>query len=76
MCCFNKFIDHGGRRGNTMQALDQWQHPVASSEALDVLYREMRPTLYRCITMALEIAIDSPAFFVAIDLFSPTTIAK
>ncbi len=59
-----------------MQALDQWRHPVASSEALDVLYREMRPASYRCIAMAIEIAIDSPAFFVAVDSFSPTTIAK
>ncbi len=59
-----------------MQALDQWQHPVASSEALDVLYRAMRPVSYRCIAMAIEIAIDSPAFFVAVDSFSLTTIAK
>jgi hypothetical protein len=49
---------------------------VASSEALDVLYRAMRPESYRCIVMAIEIAIDSPAFFVAVDSFSPTTIAK
>jgi hypothetical protein len=49
---------------------------VASSEALDVLYREMRPALYRCIAMAIEIAIDLPAFFVAVDPFCPTTIAK
>jgi hypothetical protein len=49
---------------------------VASSEALDVLHRVMRPALYRCIAMAIEIAIDLPAFFVAVDLLSPTTIAK
>ena len=26
-----------------MQALNQWQHPVASSEALDVLHRRIQP---------------------------------
>jgi hypothetical protein len=43
-----------------MQALNQWQHPVASSEAPDMLYWSMRPASYRCIAMAIEIAIDSP----------------
>jgi hypothetical protein len=59
-----------------MRALDRWRHPVALSEALDVIYRAMRTASYRCIAMAIEIAIDSPAFFVAVDSFSPTTIAK
>jgi hypothetical protein len=59
-----------------MRALNQWRHPVASSEALDVLYLAMRPASYHCIAMAIEIVIDSPAFFVAVDSFSPTTIAK
>jgi hypothetical protein len=59
-----------------MQALDQWWHPVASSEALDVLHWAMGPALYRCIAIAIEIAIDLPAFFIAVDLLSPTTIAK
>jgi hypothetical protein len=49
---------------------------VALSEALDVLYREMRPASNLCIAMAIEIAIDSPAFCVAVDSFSPTTKAK
>jgi hypothetical protein len=49
---------------------------VASNEALDMLYRTMRPASYRCIAMAIEIAIDLPAFFVAVDSLSPTTIAK
>jgi hypothetical protein len=74
-CCFNNFVDHGGCRGNTAQALAQWRHPVALSEALDVLYQAMRPVLYRRIRMAIEIASDSPAFFVVVDLFLPITIA-
>ena len=48
---------------------------MASSEVLDELYRAMRPVSYRCIAMAIEIAIDLPAFFVALDSYSPTTIA-
>jgi hypothetical protein len=71
-----EFFDQGGRRGDTAQALAQWRHPVASNEALDMLYRAMRPASYRCIAMAIEIAIDLPAFFVAVDSLSPTTIAK
>ena len=50
--------------GDTAQALAQWRHPVASSEALDVLHRVMRPASYRCITMAIEIVIYLPEFFV------------
>jgi hypothetical protein len=76
LCYFNEFVDHGGRRGDTAQALARWLHPVASSEAQDVIHRAMRPALYHCIAMAIKIASDSPAFFVAIDLLSPTTIAK
>jgi hypothetical protein len=48
------FFDHGGRRGDTAQALDRWRHPVASSEALDVLHQAMCPASYRCIAMAIE----------------------
>jgi hypothetical protein len=49
---------------------------VDSSEPLDVLYRAMHPALYRCIAMAIEIAINLPAFCVAVDSLLPTTIAK
>jgi hypothetical protein len=73
---FHEFVDHGGRRGDTAHALAQWLHPVASDEAPDVIHRAMRPASYHCIAMAIEIAIDSPAFFDAVDLLSPITIAK
>ena len=76
LCCFNEFVDHGGRLGDMIRALDRWRHQVASSEALDVLYRAMRPASYCCIAMAIEIAIVSPAFFVVADLLLPITIAK
>jgi hypothetical protein len=56
------------------QAHARWLHPVASSEAPDVIHRAMRSDSYHCIAMAIEISIDSPAFFVAVNLLSPTTI--
>jgi hypothetical protein len=76
LCVLFEFFNHGGHQGDTAQALARWRHPVASSEALDMLYRAMRPASYRCIAMAIEIAIDLPAFFVAVDSLSPTSIAK
>ncbi len=59
-----------------MQALDQWWHPVVSSEALDVLHWVMCPASYRRICMAIKIASDLPAIFVVVDLLLPTLIAK
>jgi hypothetical protein len=76
LCCFNKFVDRGGRQGNTAQALAWWRHPVASSEALDVLYWEMRPASYHCITMAIEIASNLPSFLLSPIKLLPTTVAK
>jgi hypothetical protein len=46
---------------------------VASSEALDVLYWVMRPTLYRFIVMAIEIARDSSSFLSSPISLSPIT---
>ena len=63
-----EFVDHGSRRVDVMRALTRWRHPVASSEAQDVLHRAMCPASHRCIRMAIEIASDSPAFFVVVDL--------
>jgi hypothetical protein len=49
------------------QALAQWQHPVASSEAQDVLHWVMRPASHLRIHMAIKITSDLPAFFVFVD---------
>ena len=74
MCVLFKVVDHGSRCWcNTAQALAQWQHPVAPSEALDVLYRAMRPLLYRCVRMAIEIASNLPAFLVLLIHCCPLT---
>jgi hypothetical protein len=71
-----EFVDHSGRQGNTAQALNWWRHPVALSEALDVLHQAMRSASYRCIAMAIKIASNLPAFFVVVNSLSATTIAK
>jgi hypothetical protein len=36
--------------------LTQWRHPVASSEALDLLHRAMRAVTYQRIAMAIKTA--------------------
>jgi len=71
-----KIDGHGGCCGDAMRALARWRHPVASSEALDVLHREIRPASYRRIRMAIKIASNSPAFFVITYSLLPTNIAK
>jgi hypothetical protein len=76
LCVLFKFVDHGSHWGNTAQALTQWQHPVAPSEALDVLYWTMRPASYRRIRMAIKIASNLPAFVVVADSLLTTNIAK
>jgi len=76
LCCFNEFVDHGGRRGNMAQALARWWHPVASSEAQDVLFWAMRPASYRCIAMAVEIASDLHSFLSSPISLLPTTVAS
>jgi hypothetical protein len=40
---------------------------VASSEALDVRYREMCHALYHRIRMAIKITSDLPLFFVVVN---------
>jgi hypothetical protein len=65
---------HGGRRGDRAQALDLWWHPVASSEALDVLHQVMYPALYCRICMAIDIASNLPAFFIVDFVFADNRI--
>jgi hypothetical protein len=57
-----EIIDHGGRCGNAMRELARWRHPVALSEALDVLHRAMRPALHRHICIVINIVVDLPSF--------------
>jgi hypothetical protein len=50
-----------------VQALTQWQHPVGSCEALDVLHWVMRLASHCSICMVIEVASNLPAFFVVAD---------
>jgi hypothetical protein len=50
-----------------VQALAQYRHPVASSEARDVIHQSIHPTLYRLIRMANKIASNLCVFFVIVD---------
>jgi hypothetical protein len=75
LCFSTEIVDHGGRRGNAMQALAQWQRPLASSEALVVLHWAMRPALHRRIRMVVEIVVNLPAFFVASISLLATTLS-
>ncbi len=45
------------------QVLAWWWHPVASSEALDLLYRAMRAVLYRRTAAAIKMASLFGTFF-------------
>jgi hypothetical protein len=76
LCVLFEIVDHGGRRGDAMRALALWRHSLASSEALDVLHRAMRPASYRCIAIAIEIVVNLPAFLLLPISLSPTTLAK
>jgi hypothetical protein len=78
LCVSFEFVDHGGSRGNTGQALDRWWHSVASSVALDVLHRAqaMHPASHHRIRMAIKIVSNLPTLFVVVDSLLPTTIAK
>ena len=42
--------------------LTQWRHPVASSEALDLLHRAMCAVTYRRIAMAIKMASFAGVF--------------
>jgi hypothetical protein len=70
-----KIVDHGGRRGDEMRAPARWRHPLASSEALVVLHRVMRPASHRRIRMVVEIVVNLPAFFAASISLLATTIS-
>jgi hypothetical protein len=43
--------------------LPQWQHPVASSEALNLLYWAMHAVTYQHIAMAIKTACNIGVFF-------------
>jgi hypothetical protein len=52
----------GVRGSNTEQVNVQWQRPVASNMALDILHWAMSHDLLQCLLMAIEMACDGGAF--------------
>jgi hypothetical protein len=71
-----EIVDHGGRRGDAMRALARWRNSLgASSEALVVLHRAMRPALHRRIRMVVKIVVDLLAFCVALRSLLAITIS-
>jgi hypothetical protein len=66
-CVCSQFNDLGGCWDNTVQALARWQHPVASSEALDMLHQVMCPALHRRIPKVFQIASKLGVFFCIVD---------
>ncbi len=70
VCCIfpnaNK-DDFGSRRGNMAWALAQWQHLVASREAIIALHQAMFIAMYRPSGMVIEIAIGFVTFAYIVD---------
>ncbi len=52
----------GGCQGNTKQVVAQWQHPVASEVALNMLHWEMTSVSPQSTAMAIEVANNGGAF--------------
>jgi hypothetical protein len=71
-----KTTNHVSLQGKYGADTAQWQHPIASSEALDVLYWVMHPALHRRSPMVIKTASYFPAFFALSILLSPTTVAN
>jgi hypothetical protein len=59
--------DHGGRRGDTAQALARWQHLAASYEATVALHQAMLIALYRPSGIVIDIAVELGIFVNIID---------
>ena len=57
LCVWKQLDDHGGCWGNAAQVLAQWWHPVASSEAQDLLHWAMHLASYRQILKSTAIGV-------------------
>jgi hypothetical protein len=75
LCCFNKFVDHGGHQGNVARAIARWRDIVASHEATNAFHWAMHIAPYCPGGMAIEIVTNLPAFFVSSMSLLATTIS-
>ena len=60
-CCFVDCF-HGSRQGDTEQVVAQWQRPVASGGALDMLHWTMPRALLQRLRMTIEMACDGGTY--------------
>ncbi len=65
-CCFVCCCP-GSCWGNIEQVVAQWQHPVASRVALDMLHREILSVLPGCTAVVIEMANNGGHSFIIID---------
>ncbi len=56
------FWDQDGCRANKEHILSQWQHPAASSNALNPLHLAMLMALHWCFSVAVEIGCFEDTF--------------
>ena len=73
---YTKIDDYGILWGGTGRILAQWRHPVASDEALDVLYRAMHLASYRLIDMAINLVRKVGTFFSVVNFLSSINVDK
>ena len=73
---YAKMDDHGVRWGDMGQILAQWQHPVGSYEALDVLHWAMHSASYCLVRMAIKIARKVGAFLSVVNFLSCINVDK
>jgi hypothetical protein len=71
-CCFVCCCP-GSRWGNTEQVVAQWQHPVASGIALDMLHQAMHFVWHWCTTMTIKATGDEVHLLIAAYFFLATT---
>ena len=69
------FVDcrHGGRRGDTEHVVAQWQRPVASNVALDILHWAMPCALLQRLRMTIKMACNRGTKLLAANIMFDTT---
>ena len=70
-----RFVDccHGNGWGDMERVVNQWQRPVASDLALDILHRAMPRALLQCLHMTIKMACDGGISLVTADILFDTT---
>ena len=71
----SRFVDyrHGGRRGNTEQVVAQWQRPVASDVAVDMLHWVMPHAPLQHLRTDIKMACNGGLLLIVADILFDTT---